>query len=330
MGPENKNEHFTHIPVLLSEALHFLNPYPGAVVVDATLGGGGHAKAVLHKIMPGGTLVGIDFDGNALNAARDRLASFGTSFIPVQGNFSNIQAMLHGLGFTTVDGVLMDLGVSSHQLDCAGRGFCYQKDVFLDMRMGPEIEETAADLLNTLPREELARIFNQYGEEKWASRIASFIDKHRTQKGPVTRSAQLVDIIKNAIPASSRRKGGHPAKRIFQALRIAVNRELENLKMGLEQGIDCLKPGGRIVVIAYHSLEDEMVKKELRRRANPCTCPPKFPVCRCGRSPEVMLITPKIISPGQDEIKANPRARSARLRAAEKLESGKSSNRIGR
>ncbi len=319
MGPGHKNESFKHIPVLLNEALHFLNPYPGATVVDATLGGGGHAEPILHKIMPDGRLVGIDFDENAIKAAQKRLAPFGASFIPVQGNFSNLQAVLQRLGFTTVDSVLMDLGVSSHQLDCAGRGFSYQKDVFLDMRMGPDIEKTAADLLNTLPREELGRIFNRYGEEKWASRIASFIEKHRIQKGPVTHSAQLVEIIKSAIPASSRRKGGHPAKRIFQALRIAVNGELDNLEKGLEQGVNCLKPGGRIVVIAYHSLEDEVVKNQFKRRANPCICPPKFPVCRCGKAPEVQLLTPKVVAPGQDEITFNPRARSARLRAAEKL-----------
>ncbi len=322
MGPGINGSGFKHHPVLLQEAVHLLNPHPGAIMIDTTLGGGGHAEAILEKILPGGTLVGIDVDPDALEAARERLRPFEKAFVAVQDNFANLQPILAGLGLQGVDGILMDLGVSSYQLDRAERGFSYQADVFLDMRMSPGLEQTAADLLERLSREELTALFRTLGEEKWSSRIASFIETYRLQKGPITRSSQLVEIIKQAIPASSRRKGGHPAKRVFQALRMAVNRELDNLQQGLQQGTACLKPGGRMVVIAYHSLEDGRVKKYFQELAYPCICHPKFPVCQCGRLPQVQLMTPKVIFPGPREIQANPRARSARLRAVEKLDAG--------
>ncbi len=331
MGPGNQGERFQHVPVLLTKVLRILDPTPGDIILDATLGGGGHSEAILEKVTPGGKVIGLDLDKDAIEAAKERLKPFGSAFIAIQDNFANLQKILPDLELDGVDGVLMDLGVSSYQLDSSQRGFSYQRDVFLDMRMSGEAQQTASDLLNTLSRQKLARIFKQYGEEKWADRIAAFVEKYRTQKGSLTHSGQLVEVIKNAIPAASRRKGGHPAKRVFQALRIAVNRELENLEAGLEQGIEWLKPGGRIVVISYHSLEDEIVKKRLQERANPCNCPAKFPVCQCGLTPVIKLTAPKVIFPGDEEVKINPRARSARLRAAEKLENrGKSSNTIGR
>ncbi len=322
MGPGINGSGFKHHPVLLGEAVHLLNPHPGAIMVDATLGGGGHAEAILQKIMPGGTLIGIDVDPEALDAARERLKPFGKAFVAVLDNFANLQPVLAELGLQRLDGILMDLGVSSHQLDRAERGFSYQADVFLDMRMDPGLEQTATDLLGRLSREELTTLFKTLGEEKWSSRIASFIEAYRLQKGSITRSSQLVEIIKQAIPASSRRKGGHPAKRIFQALRMAVNRELDNLQQGLQQGIASLKPGGRMVVIAYHSLEDGLVKRYFQELAQPCICHPRFPVCQCGRLPQVQWLTPKVIFPGAREIQANPRARSARLRTVEKLDAG--------
>ncbi len=328
MAPGEKTGEYRHIPVLLEEVLHLLDPRPGDIVVDATLGGGGHAEAILQRITPGGILLGLDLDQAAIEAAQKRLQRFGEAFLARQGNYANLPAVLAERNLQGVNGILMDLGVSSHQLDCAERGFSYQKDAFLDMRMDPGRGKTAADLLQGLSREELARIFARYGEEKWAGRIASFLERHRRQKEPVTHSAQLVEIIKAAVPASSRRRGGHPARRVFQALRIAVNRELDNLRQGLQAGIACLEPGGRLLVIAYHSLEDEIVKKYFRALAHPCSCPPKFPVCRCGNLPEVRPLTPRAIVPGREEIISNPRARSARLRAAEKLNRKQERNKL--
>jgi len=304
---------------MVEETLRFLQPEPGKVFVDGTLGLGGHAEAVLRRI-PGGKLVGIDQDAEALEHATKRLAPFGEAFVPVKGNFAQIDEILERHQVNHVDGIFFDLGVSSYQLDTVQRGFSYRDDVFLDMRMDIERPLTAADILAKLSSKELTHIFRRYGEEKWSSRIASFIERYRSSIGPVSRSSQLVEIITAAIPAGARRKGGHPAKRVFQALRIAVNNELESLHHGLDAAVQRLKPGGRIVVLAYHSLEDEIVKSRFKAESKGCICPPGFPVCTCGRKPVLKVLTPKPLRPGDDEMRYNPRSASARLRAAEKLE----------
>ena len=311
------NESPWHIPVMLNETLKLLEPAPGKIIVDATLGGGGHAAAVLEKLLPGGKLIGLDWDRDSLKEASERLKPYQDAFYPVKENFRNLKKVLEQMGVEGLDGILFDLGVSSHQLDSPQRGFAYRRDDPLDMRMDMQLQQTAADLLNNLNHGELASIFRRYGEEKWAGRIASFIVKRRI-KEPITYSGQLVEIVRDAIPAAARREGGHPAKRVFQALRIAINDELENLQSGLIQGIENLRPGGRIVVIAYHSLEDRMVKETFRHYSKGCICPPQFPVCRCGMVPKLKLVTRKPLFPTREEMENNPRARSARLRGAEK------------
>ncbi len=314
-----EHKDYRHIPVMLDDVLRCLEPVPGKVVVDATLGGGGHAGAILEKLQPGGKLIGIDQDDDALEAARIRLSSFGSSFKAVKANFRQISELIKGFGMSGIDGLLFDLGVSSFQLESPDRGFSYRDDVLLDMRMDKDLSQTAADLLRDLSARQLAEIFREYGEEKWAGRIASFIVKYRSRHGPVLRSGQLVEIIRDAIPAAARRRGGHPAKRVFQALRIAVNNELDSLKSGLDQGVGALLPGGRIVVIAYHSLEDGIVKERFVEGARGCVCPPGIPVCVCHKLPVLKILTRKPLYAGQRELAENPRARSARLRAAEKL-----------
>ncbi|MEW5921838.1 MAG: 16S rRNA (cytosine(1402)-N(4))-methyltransferase RsmH [Bacillota bacterium] len=319
MTTDRDKESPWHIPVMLKETLELLDPAPGKVIVDATLGGGGHAAAILDKLQPGGKLIGLDRDEEALREAGARLAPYKDAFLPVKANFRELHSVLERCGVVAVDGILFDLGVSSHQLDSPQRGFAYRRDELLDMRMDIEQEQTAGDLLNRLNHRELAAIFRRYGEEKWAGRIASFIVAQR-RKRPITHSGQLVEIIREAIPVAVRRKGGHPAKRVFQALRIAVNDELENLQGGLQQGIDALGPGGRITVIAYHSLEDRLVKEAFHRFSRGCTCPPGLPLCRCEAVTVLKLLTKKPLLPGREETGINPRAKSARLRAAEKLQ----------
>lgn len=309
---------FRHTPVMLEAVLKFLQPAPGKIIIDATLGGGGHAAAILKQLLPAGKLVGLDCDLDALQAAQSRLASFGGAFQAVKANFRDLAEIGQQLGLAAIDGLLFDLGVSSYQLDYPARGFSYRDDVFLDMRMDQTLSQTAAGLLAELSAEQLAKIFRTYGEERWARRIASLIVKYRRIRGPVARSGQLVEIIREAIPAPARRRGGHPAKRVFQALRIAVNKELDNLINGLSQGIKLLKPGGRVVVLAYHSLEDEIVKKQFREKSQGCICPPGMPVCGCGKKPLLKILTKKPFFPGEEESARNPRAKSARLRAAEK------------
>jgi 16S rRNA (cytosine1402-N4)-methyltransferase len=316
---ENENETYGHIPVMLNEVLSYLKPAPGKIIVDGTLGGGGHAEAVLKKLLPGGKLIGIDRDDDAIKASRERLFSYGPAFQAVKATFGDVAEIVDQLKLEGVDGLLLDLGVSSYQLDQSKRGFSYKDDVFLDMRMDQDLPKTAAALLEEMSYREMTRIFREYGEEKWAGRIASFIIKHRLNKGPVSRSGQLVEIIRNAVPAAARRKGGHPAKRIFQALRIAVNQELENIEKGLLRGIDVLKPGGRIVVISYHSLEDGIVKKIFRDGSQSCICPPGIPVCGCGKIAALKNLTKKPVYPDEQEIYVNTRSKSARLRSAEKV-----------
>ncbi len=322
MSPERDQGKYVHLPVMLAEVLEYLEPAPGKTVVDATMGGGGHAGAILRMLSPGGRLIGVDRDRDAVEASRERLSFFGGLFLPVQANFNTLAELCERLAPEGIDGLLFDLGVSSYQLDNEERGFSYKKDVFLDMRMDRDLPLTAADLLRELPHGELAKIFRLYGEEKWAGRIASFIIQHRLQKGPVTGSGELVEIVKNAIPARARRQGGHPAKRVFQALRIAVNKELENLESALKKGVAALRPGGRIVLLSYHSLEDKIVKDIFRDFSRKCICPPGLPECRCNRVPLLKILTPRPLFPSQEEVQANPRARSARLRAAVRIGGG--------
>lgn len=309
---------FQHEPVLLAETLQFLVPRPGEVVVDCTLGGGGHTKAIWRAMEGEGRLIAIDQDLAAISHAR---ATLPREITVVHDNFRNLRSILMALEVRQVNRILFDLGVSSPQLDEAQRGFSYQQDAALDMRMNPHSETTAAHLVNELSEEELARIIWEFGEERWAKRIAEFIVQYRTEQGPISTTGQLVDIIKRAIPAGARKEGPHPAKRTFQALRIAVNNELDYLTFALEAAIDVLAPGGRVAVITFHSLEDRIVKQVFRQREKGCVCPPHLPVCVCGQKPTLEIITRKPIVPGKQEIDRNPRARSAKLRVAERRSS---------
>lgn len=309
---------FKHISVLLKESINGLNINPQGIYVDCTLGGAGHSTEILRRLGPGGRLIGLDQDPAAIANAEQRLQRFAGRFQAVRANFVGIKQVLAELGISTVDGVLFDLGVSSYQLDTPERGFSYMHDAELDMRMDPDQPTSAKELVNDLSEEELTNIIRKYGEERWAKRIASFIVRER-QRRPITTTGQLVEIIKAAVPANARREGPHPAKRTFQALRIAVNNELGILKGAIQGAVQVLKPGGRICVITFHSLEDRIIKDTFKELANPCTCPPSFPVCNCGKQPQVKIITNKPIEPGAEELAYNPRARSAKLRIAEKL-----------
>lgn len=308
---------FEHQPVLTNEVIWGLNLKPKGVYVDCTLGGGGHSLAIL-KTQPDCRVVGIDQDPHALDAAGRRLAEFGARVELVHGNFRKLDNILSRLNINAVDGVLMDLGVSSPQLDQAERGFSYQQDARLDMRMDPEQELTAYDLVNKLSKSELARIIREYGEERWATRIAEFIETYR-QGQPIETTSQLVSIIKAAIPKKARMDGPHPAKRTFQALRIAVNDELGALAEVLEKVVELLRPKGRLCVITFHSLEDRIVKRFFNRLNNPCTCPPEMPVCSCGKRQLVTVITKRPLTASKAELAVNPRARSAKLRVCERL-----------
>jgi len=304
-----------HRPVLLAETLKFLDVQPGHLYVDCTVGGGGHSRAILSL---GGRVLGLDRDPEAMEEARRNLEEFGDRVILVRENFRQLPRVLEELSLSSVQGILVDLGVSSHQLDDPQRGFSYQKEGPLDMRMDPNIPSTAADLINQMPEAELARIIKSYGEERWAKRIASFIADERRQK-PLATTGQLVSVIKKAIPAGAREEGGHPAKRTFQAVRIAVNNELGNLEEALQEMPDLLAPGGRLVVISFHSLEDKIVKNLFGRLAKGCVCPPKQPICTCGLKPVLRLLNRTPLRPSPKEMEDNPRSRSAKLRAAEKL-----------
>lgn len=311
---------FEHIPVLLDETLEYLKPKPGGVYIDGTLGGAGHSSEIVKRIIPGGTLLGIDQDSNAIKAAAQRLEAYKDNVIIVRDNFRNIKAIVQNHGFKEVDGVLLDIGVSSHQLDEDERGFSYMHDGPLDMRMNTERDYDASDIVNNAPEYELTRILRDYGEEKWAARIAKFIVEER-KNVRIDTTFKLVEIIKKAIPAAARREGGHPAKRTFQALRIAVNDELEVLEQAVRDAIDILKPGGRLVVITFHSLEDRIVKTIFNNMERPCTCPPQLPVCVCGKEPLLKVVTKKPVIAGEKELEANTRSKSAKLRAAERVSS---------
>lgn len=309
---------FSHRPVMVEEVLNGLKIRPDGIYVDCTVGGGGHSEAILNCIESGGRLVALDQDVEAIAAAKKRLAAFKDRVVFVQENFVKLAEVLKRLGIKEVDGVIFDLGVSSYQLDNPDRGFSYQYDAPLDMRMDRERGKTAREIVNNFPVEELAAIIREYGEERWASRIAEFIEEERKRRS-IETTGQLVKIIKKAIPAGARREGPHPAKRTFQALRIAVNKELEILSDSVRSAVQALRPGGRICVITFHSLEDRIIKDLFRRMASPCSCPREFPVCVCGGKREVRLITAKPLAPHKAELEKNPRARSARLRIAEKL-----------
>jgi 16S rRNA (cytosine1402-N4)-methyltransferase len=307
-----------HKPVMLDEVLEFLRPENGKIIIDCTLGGGGHSLEIVKRIVPDGMLVGIDRDSEALAAAAERLASYSENVTLKKGAFGDLSDIAKELGLKTVDGALFDLGVSSHQLDAAERGFSFRQDAPLDMRMDTSEDVTAEDLVNTLSESELADIIWRYGEERWAKRIAQFIVKSRKIK-PVKSTGDLVDVIMAAIPQGARKGAIHPATRTFQALRIAVNRELEMLKEGLDAAIGLLKVGGRICVLSYHSLEDRIVKETFLSYSGRCTCPPPLPVCVCGAKKSLEILTRRPALPTDAEIIENARARSAKLRVAEKV-----------
>jgi 16S rRNA (cytosine1402-N4)-methyltransferase len=303
---------------MLDETLASLRPHPGGVYVDATLGGGGYSAAMLPLCAPTGRVIGIDRDEEALEEAGRRLAEWGDAFAPVHGNFADLLSLLEEAGVREVDGIAFDLGVSSHQLDAGERGFSFRSDAPLDMRMDRSQPQTAAGLVRDLSERDLIRILRDYGEEKWAARIAQFIVQARARE-PIRTTGDLTRVIEAAVPKAARPKGIHVATRAFQALRIAVNGEMEALTDALEQSIRALKPGGRLAVIAYHSLEDRKAKQAIHAWENPCICPPHLPVCGCGRQPVARSLTRGAVTPTLEETEANPRARSARLRAAEKL-----------
>ena len=308
---------FQHEPVLLQEVLQWINTRPDGVYCDGTLGGGGHSGAILKA--SGGTarLYGIDRDENAILAASERLKDY-PGFTAIRGNFHDAKKLLEEAGAEALDGALLDLGVSSPQLDTAERGFSYHEDAPLDMRMDQRQTMTAADFLNTADEREIMEVIRDYGEEKWAARIARIICEHRAEK-PFETTFDLVHAVDAAIPKAVRRKDdGHPARRTFQAIRIAVNDELKPLEQALKDLTDCLKPGGRICVITFHSLEDRIVKRCFKTLENPCICPPKAPICTCGRKPVVKVLAGGAVSPSKEEIERNPRSRSAKLRVAEK------------
>ncbi len=305
-----------HTTVLLDETVEALNLHPGMTVVDGTLGGGGHSEAILGKIMPGGRLVGIDKDTYALGVAKERLSEYGSGTVFVHDDFRHIKDILGMLDINGIDGAVLDLGVSSFQLDQCNRGFSYNLDSRLDMRMNREDKTCAADVLNSYSQQDLERILRDYGEERWAARIAEFIVRERSVR-PIETTGHLVEVIKKAVPSGARKDGPHPARRTFQALRIEVNSELDAVKNALLHFVEALNPGARIAVITFHSLEDRIVKQEFKRFESPCECPKEFPVCVCGKVPMGKVVTRKPILPSAQEIEENNRSRSAKLRVFE-------------
>ncbi len=308
---------FEHCSVLLKETIDNLKIKNDGIYVDGTLGGGGHSYEIAGRLGENGRLVGIDQDGAAIEAAGKRLLPFSDKVTIVRDNYCNAKQVLKSLGVEKVDGILLDLGVSSYQLDALERGFSYKYDTALDMRMDTRQELNARDIINGYTEGELFRIIRDYGEDKFAKNIAKHIVRARQEK-EIETTGELNEIIKAAIPAKMRQTGGHPSKKTFQAIRIACNRELEVLKDSLDDLTDCLKPGGRFCIITFHSLEDRIVKTAFRNYENPCTCPPDFPVCVCGRRPKGKTVTRKPIFPAEEETTANKRAKSAKLRVFEK------------
>lgn len=307
-----------HKPVLVEEVMQYMRCHKGGIYIDGTIGGGGHALEICRRISDDGLLIGIDKDDEALAHAAVKLREYSGCIKLIKGDFRHMKAMINDISINEADGILLDLGVSSHQLDDTERGFSYNAEAVLDMRMDKQQTLTAKDVVNTYSEQRLYEIIRDYGEERWAKRIASFIVQER-QRYPIETTEQLVDVIKKAVPAAARRQGPHPARRTFQAIRIEVNDELTAIKEGLEQAIGCLKPYGRLCVISFHSLEDRLVKNAFNRWQNPCTCPPGTPICVCGNKPIAQIITKKPVTASSDEIMSNPRARSAKLRVCEKL-----------
>ena len=308
---------FQHASVLLDECIEALNVRPGGIYLDGTLGGAGHSLEIAKRLTTG-RLIGVDRDPAALEAAGQRLAAYMDRVTLVHSKFRALGTILDELGIGSVDGMLFDLGVSSPQLDDGSRGFSYMSDAPLDMRMDPGDSLTAREIVNTWPREELRRILFEFGEERYAPLIAAAIERRREQK-PIETTLELVDVIRSAMPPQALREKQHPAKRSFQAIRIAVNDELSSVSDAMHAAIDRLSPGGRLAVITFHSLEDRIVKNAMQAAARGCTCPPEFPVCVCGKKPKIRILTRKPVVSGERELAGNPRARSAKLRAAEKL-----------
>ena len=309
---------FEHKSVLLEETVDSLNIKPDGIYVDGTLGGGGHAFEVCSRLGEKGRLIGIDQDADAIRAASERLSVFGDRVTVVRNNYVNIAEVLASLGIEKVDGIYLDLGVSSYQLDTAERGFTYrEEDAPLDMRMDQRGSETAADIVNTYSESELYRIIRDYGEDRFAKNIAKHIVKRRQEK-PFETAGELAETIRAAIPARVRVTGGHPAKRTFQAIRIELNHELDVLENSIDRMIDFLNPGGRLSIITFHSLEDRIVKNRFRINENPCTCPPEFPVCMCGKKSKGRVITRKPIVPTEKELEENKRSKSSKLRVFER------------
>lgn len=308
-----------HVPVMVEEVMQALAPHPGSLQIDGTLGGGGHAVRILEAISPGGKLLGLDADPAAIERARLRLAPYGARAVLRQANFEDLAALASRNGFDPADGLLLDLGLSSNQLADEARGFSFRAAGALDMRFDPSRGEPASALLERLDERELAALFRRYGEEPFAGRIARAIVEAR-ERAPLASAAALADVIEGAVPfRPAGRRRVHPATRVFQALRIAVNRELAVLEAVLAAGLQVLRPGGRIVVLTYHSLEDRIVKRFIAAERRGCVCPPEVPVCVCGRSPRLRVVPGTPATPSQDEVASNPRSRSARLRAAERL-----------
>ena len=309
---------FSHRPVLYQEVLEGLNIRPDGIYIDGTAGGAGHSTGIISALSDRGRLIALDQDETAVKIATERLSAFGERARVVHSNFREVANVCRMLGVNRIDGMLLDLGVSSYQLDTADRGFSYQADAPLDMRMDQTNPLTAEDVVNTYPEEELRRILFAYGEERFSPKIAAAIVRAR-ESAPIKTTGELAEIIKSAIPAAARQGGHHPAKRSFQAIRIEVNAELDVIAPAIRQAVELLNPGGRIAVITFHSLEDRLVKQTFAELAAGCTCPKGFPVCVCGKRPQVKIITTKPILPSAEELEENPRSRSAKLRIAEKL-----------
>ena len=309
---------FVHKPVLFDECMENLNIKADGIYVDGTLGGAGHSLGIAKSLNKNGTLIGIDRDVEALAVSKQRLAEVNPKVMLVNDNHKNIKEILANLGIYKADGILLDLGVSSYQLDNKDRGFCYRFDAPLDMRMNTNDKMTAKTVVNECTKEELIKIFRDYGEEKWSARIAEFIVTEREKK-PIETTFELVDIIKAAVPAGAREEKGHPAKRVFQAIRIYVNEEISELENAVRNAIDSLAVGGRLCIITFHSLEDRIVKEVFNEEAKSCICPPDFPTCVCGKKSRIKLVNRKPILPTDEELEVNLRAHSAKLRVAEKI-----------
>lgn len=309
---------FQHIPVLFREIMEIMAPKPGEFFVDCTLGGGGHSKGFLERTSPDGLLIGIDQDDDALVAARQNLRAYDGRIMLVHSNYSNLDKILNDYAPGGVDGILFDIGVSSHQLDEAKRGFSYMQDAPLDMRMDQTQSLDAWQVVNTYKEEDLQRILKEYGEERWAKRIARFLVEFRSKK-TIDTTGELVDIIKRAIPKGAREEGSHPAKRTFQAIRIEVNDELGVLNRTIQVAANHLKKGGRLGIISFHSLEDRIVKEQFRYLASDCICPPELPICQCDKVSEVKILTRKPVTASPEELERNSRAKSAKFRAVEKI-----------